>query len=492
MSKNITSNSPETIVSLARGVKTLFFIQIFSTLSFSVLYSTLVLYATNGLHLSSMIATAITGSFIAFNYALHLLGGYCGGRFLSYRQLFAIGMVLQIISCLLFSIPSTTTLYWGLAAFLSGAGMNVTCVNCMLTQLFEPNDKRREGAFLWNYSGMNIGFLIGFTISGYFQLENNYHTLFLFTAIGNIIALLVALFNWSILRDKNTYLTTITEEKKLKVTILGFIIIAVLLLALRWLIMHATFSNHLVMGVGAIMIFVIATLAIRQHTVEACRKVWAYLILTLSSLSFWILYLIAPMGLTLFISNNVNRVFLGFQIAPQWVLNINSIVIILGGPLLTILFQKLRNIGFKISIPFQFSMALILIGLGFVALPIGIHFADARGYTNFNWIIFSYTLQAIGELFISPIGYAMVGRLAPVRLQGVLMGTWLMVSGVAATFSDYFSSITIGNDNSLNPLTTNASYSHTFSLLGWSAIACGIVLAFFIPAILRLMGEEKK
>jgi POT family proton-dependent oligopeptide transporter len=256
--------------------------------------------------------------------------------------------------------------------------------------------------------------------------------------------------------------------------------------------MHATFSNHLVMGVGAIMIFVIATLAIRQHTVEACRKVWAYLILTLSSLSFWILYLIAPMGLTLFISNNVNRVFLGFQIAPQWVLNINSIVIILGGPLLTILFQKLRNIGFKISIPFQFSMALILIGLGFVALPIGIHFADARGYTNFNWIIFSYTLQAIGELFISPIGYAMVGRLAPVRLQGVLMGTWLMVSGFAATFSDYFSSITIGNDNSLNPLTTNASYSHTFSLLGWSAIACGIVLAFFIPAILRLMGEEKK
>ncbi|WP_316358328.1 hypothetical protein [Candidatus Neptunichlamydia sp. REUL1] len=50
-----------------QGMRTLFVIQIFSTLSFSVLYSTLVLFNTKGLHLGAETAIAITGSFVAFN-----------------------------------------------------------------------------------------------------------------------------------------------------------------------------------------------------------------------------------------------------------------------------------------------------------------------------------------------------------------------------------------------------------------------------------------
>ena len=84
---------------MPRGAGALFFMQIFSTVAFSVLYSTLVLYATEGLHLTDAVATGIITSFIAFNFALHLLGGYAGGRLLSYRALFVIGMVIQIIGC---------------------------------------------------------------------------------------------------------------------------------------------------------------------------------------------------------------------------------------------------------------------------------------------------------------------------------------------------------------------------------------------------------
>src|SRR5260221_8745190 len=82
---------------MPKGAGALFLIQIFATLSFSVLYSTLILYATKGLHMNDTLATSITGSFIALNYFLHLLGGYIGGRYLSYRSLFGMGMVLQIL-----------------------------------------------------------------------------------------------------------------------------------------------------------------------------------------------------------------------------------------------------------------------------------------------------------------------------------------------------------------------------------------------------------
>ena len=151
------------------GTAALFFIQIFATLGFAVLYSTLVLYATKHLQLSVKAATTLMGVFGAFNYGLHLFGGYLGGRFLSNRNLFVGGMGLQVFGCACIATGTLPLFYVGLALFLTGSGLNVTCINMMLTQRFTPEDPRREGAFLWNYAGMNVGFFVGFSVAGYFQ-----------------------------------------------------------------------------------------------------------------------------------------------------------------------------------------------------------------------------------------------------------------------------------------------------------------------------------
>jgi POT family proton-dependent oligopeptide transporter len=476
---------------MPKGAGALFFIQMFSTLAYSVLYSTLVLYATNGLKLEDHTANGITASFVAFNYALHLLGGYLGGRFVSNRSLFSVGMIAIILGCLVISIPTVTALYWGLALFLTGCGLNVTCINCMLTQLFSPNDKRREAAFLWNYSGMNVGFFVGFSVSGYFQLTSSYHELFILSSLGSLIALFITFFKWSLLKDLNTNYVVLKGKEKLLSNLQGLALIVLLMLGLRWVLENATLTNNLIMLVGTGMIFVISYFAVKQPTVEERNKIWAYLILAITSLVFWTLYQLAPMGLTLFIERNVDRHYMGFLIAPQWVQNINTIVIILGGPIMSIIFSSLRARGMQLTIPMQFSIALILIGVAFAILPIGIHLADANGLTGFNWILASFILQSIGELFISPIGYAMVGQLAPAHLQGIMMGTWMMITGVAATLSGYFSNMALGATNSANPLVTNPSFSHTFGVLGWASIATGIGLLIIIPLVLKLTQEKK-
>lgn len=476
---------------MPRGAGALCLIQIFSTLSFSVLYSTLILYATKRLHLNDTLATSITGSFIALNYFLHLLGGYIGGRYLSYRSLFGFGMLLQIIGCLLISIPDFTYLLWGLAVFLSGAGLNVTCINCMVTQLFEPDDKRRESAFLWNYSGMNIGFFIGFSIGGYFHLHEAYHQLFLLSAFGNLIALLLTFYNWKILKDRDTVLLNVSNAVKSRSRWIGISIIIALVFSLRSLLQHTTFCNQLIMIIGACMLVLITTLALKQPGKVEKRKMFAYIILALSAVIFWSLYQLAPMGLNLFIDRNVDRHFLGILIAPQWVQNINTVVIIIGGPLLSVVFTQMRERGININIPFQFSVSLLLIGIAFVLLPIGINFANPQGYTAFVWVFLSYVLQSIGELFISPIGYAMVGELAPLRLRGLMMGMWMMVTGIAAILSDQFSKIALGTTASIDPLITNAGYSHTFGLLGSSAILASVILFVLIPFVSRLTQEKK-
>src|SRR5437660_12569037 len=95
------------------GTAALFFIQIFATLGFAVLYSTLVLYATKHLHFGVKEATTLMGVFGAFNYGLHLFGGYLGGRFLSNRNLFVGSMALQVISFACFATGTIDLFYVG-------------------------------------------------------------------------------------------------------------------------------------------------------------------------------------------------------------------------------------------------------------------------------------------------------------------------------------------------------------------------------------------
>src|SRR6516165_1321359 len=207
-------NSPKRLFSAApEGTAALFFIQIFSTLGFAVLYSTLVLYATKHLHLGVREATTLMGVFGAFNYGLHLFGGYLGGRFLSNRNLFVGGMALQVFGCACIATGTLPLFYVGLALFLTGSGLNVTCINMMLTQRFTPEDPRREGAFLWNYAGMNVGFFVGFSAAGHFQASENYSSLFIFATLGNFIAIVIAMVTWKTLADRNTLLLDVPASQ---------------------------------------------------------------------------------------------------------------------------------------------------------------------------------------------------------------------------------------------------------------------------------------
>lgn len=468
------------------GTGALFTIQIFSTLSYSVLYSTLVFYITQGLGMSDAFATSLTGAFIALNYFLHLIGGYIGGRLLSYRSLFSVGMGLQAIGCLLLSLTGTSYFFWGLAAFLSGSGLNSTCINCMITQLFEPNDKRRETMFLWNYSGMNAGFFIGFMVSGYYYLQGAYHHLFLLSGLGNLIALILAIANWQHLNDRNTSFTDLPATTKARWRLYGISSIVCLLIALRLLLNQPHASNQLVLGFGTVMLAWLVIIIMKEPSLKIRHQLWAFILLSFASIVFWALYQLAPMGLNLFIERNVDRHYLGVIVAPQWVQSLNTLIIIAGGPLLSHVFTRMRKRGMNINIPAQFTFALFAIGAAYAILPLGIAHADTQGLVNFNWILAAYVLQSLGELFISPIGYAMVGQLAPLRLRGTLMGMWMMLTGIAAIFSNYFSKMAASGLNNAPPALTNASYSTTFGLLGAGAIAAGFALWLLTPLIKRL------
>jgi POT family proton-dependent oligopeptide transporter len=480
--KRLFSAAPE-------GTAVLFFIQIFSTLGFAVLYSTLVLYATKHLNLGVKEATTLMGVFGAFNYGLHLFGGYLGGRFLSNRKLFVGGMALQVIGCGCIATGTLPLFYIGLAFFLTGSGLNVTCINMMLTQRFAPEDPRREGAFFWNYAGMNVGFFVGFSVAGHFQATQSYSSLFIFATIGNFVAIVLALFNWKTLADRNTMLLDATP-KQFQLRQLAGLGILIGLVPVVWFMLQRPGSTEIVIKsiCGAVALTLIY-LTIRHSDRRERRNMTAYLILTMGSLMFWSLYQMAPSGLMLFAVNNVNLMLGPVQIQPQWIQNINTVCIVLGGPIFAALFTRLRAKGWRIDIPKQFAASLLLMAVAFLILPLGIRLAGVDGKSAFAWLFASYVLQSIGELLIMPIGYAMIGKIAPKQYQGIMMGSWMLVTGLASLFAGDFSGM-IPEPTGTTAAATNAGYAKLFAELGAASLVVGIALLVLIPFLRKLITDK--
>lgn len=475
---------------MPKEIMPLYLIQAFSTFSYAILYSSLSLFLTKQLGLSNTLSNTIVGLFLALNYVLHLLGGVIGGRLLSNRALFLITTAIQTIGILVLALSVKSLLYLGLSLFLVGCGLNTTAYNSILTQRFAPDDNRRDRAFFFSYSAMNVGFCAGFIISGFFDYSNHYQTLLYASIIPNLITILFMWGCWSNLNDQDTPLLKVKSRTSLNYKkTMGWGIILSLIPLILLCFYKAQFSNGLVVGLSVMMFFVILYLGYQQKSTVDQQKIITFLILTVTSILFWMIYFTGPMGITLFIKNNVDKHLFHYEMATQWIININSIVIIIGAPLLAMVLTRLEAKGYNISVTKQFTWAFLILAGSFFLLSGGIFCANKQGYISVHWMILHFTTQAIAELLIGPVGYAMIGRISPPQLQGVLMGTWMMVSGVSASLSHYFSNA-MTKGESTNPLLSNGDYLHVFNQLGFWALL-GAVFLYLISKKIRPVIEQK-
>ena len=82
-----------------------------------------------------------------------MLGGDDGGaNWLSYRGLFVLSVFLQAIGLLLIGVASLTVIRLGLAIFITGSGLNVSCLNMMLTRCYQDSEAPAKRGFGLSYT----------------------------------------------------------------------------------------------------------------------------------------------------------------------------------------------------------------------------------------------------------------------------------------------------------------------------------------------------
>jgi len=80
------------------------------------------------------------------------------------------------------------------------------------------------------------------------------------------------------------------------------------------------------------------------------------------------------------------------RFSPQWIQNINTVCIVLGGPVLASLITRMRAHGCA-STSEAFATSLRLMALAFLILPVGHKLAGVDGKSAFRLALPSYVLE---------------------------------------------------------------------------------------------------
>jgi proton-dependent oligopeptide transporter, POT family len=105
------------------------------------------------------------------------------------------------------------------------------------------------------------------------------------------------------------------------------------------------------------------------------------------------------------------------------------------------LFAWLNKKGIEPSTPKKIGIGMVIAAFGFIVVLIasigapspmslhGVPVTDANRVSPY-WLMSSYLVLTVAELFLSPMGLSFVSKVAPSRFQGLMQGGWLLATAI--------------------------------------------------------------
>jgi POT family proton-dependent oligopeptide transporter len=159
-------------------------------------------------------------------------------------------------------------------------------------------------------------------------------------------------------------------------------------------------------------------------------------------ISFWLAtFYLTGFDVTSILRNNITSFGPRNAIEPEVFQSFNPLFIVaLTFPVMGA-FAWMNKKGIEPSTPKKIGIGMIIAALGFVVILIasigapspvslkGLPVADTDRVTPY-WLMSSYLVLTVAELFLSPMGLSFVSKVAPSRFQGLMQGGWLLATAV--------------------------------------------------------------
>lgn len=447
-----------------KGLYLLFFTEMWERFSYYGMRAIFTLFMIKALMFDKALASEIYGSYTGLVYLTPLIGGYMADRYWGNRRAILVGGILMAVGhfCMFLSASNYDNLafaqpmlFLGLGFLIMGNGFFKPNISTMVGQLYPAGDKRIDAAFTIFYMGINLGAFLAPLVCGWFGDSGNaadFKWEFLAACIGMIISIL----SFELL--KNKFIVTPTGEgvgmvpakqeltesdanaPKMPLTQMLIWVIASLGL-------FAALYHLLDLGVVGATIFsitIIAPMAIitdKSLTFIEKQRIGVIYILAFFVIFFWAAFEQAGASLTFFAEEQTDRNLAGVEIPTSFFQSINAMLIIILAPLFAVIWTFLGRRNWEPSSSAKQALGLLFLSIGYLVIAFGVKGLDPSIKVSMMWLFSLYLLHTVGELCLSPIGLAMVVKLAPAKFASLLMGVWFLSLAAASKFAGILSAL---------------------------------------------------
>jgi POT family proton-dependent oligopeptide transporter len=332
-------------------------------------------------------ASILYGWYTGLVYLTPFFGGIIADRFLGQRRSVVVGGILMAFGH--FVMAWEPGFFLALGLLILGNGMFKPNVSTQVGSLYPPGDPRKDGAFTIFYMGINIGAFLCNFVCGTLAALYGWHYGFGAAGVGMVIGLIVYLWGQKYLAQDN-----LSKEKD-------------------------------------------AHVEPQPLTGNEWKRVWALIALCALNIVFWAVY--EQQGNTMQSwadDKTIWPTIFGWHVPSTLFQSFNPFFIIAFAPLLDMFWQWQSKRGKEPSSVSKMALGCFLLGISFVVMIVGAKMVgDGKG--SIFWPFFCTLLLTIGELYLSPIGLALVAKVSPARIVSMMMGMWFISSFLGNLLSGY-------------------------------------------------------
>lgn len=430
-----------------------------------------ILFLTQALLFDTETAASIYGSYTGLVYLTPLIGGYVADKYWGIRRsvfwgamMMAVGQFLMFFSASTLNAPQLShgLMYGGLTFLILGNGFFKPTVSSLVGQLYEPGDRRLDSAYTIFYMGVNVGSFLAPLVCGYFGETGNPQDF----KWGFLIAAVVTVFTVLLFEtQKNKYLNgpdgqplsiipdarkNLTDKqtdehatpananrKRRNLAICG-IMAVVLVLFFYW-----CFGNDWIsIGIFTACIVFPASILLDDSLTKIERdRILVIYIIAFFVIFFWAAYEQAGASLTLFASEQTDRVILGWEMPASWIQSFNPFFVVILAAIMPSVWGALAKRGKEPTSPTKQAIGLLLLSLGYLVICFGVKDVQPGVKVSLIWLTALYFIHTMGEIALSPIGLSMVNKLTPIRFASLMMGIWYLSTATANKFAGTLSGL---------------------------------------------------
>ena len=416
---DLTKDSTPQLFGHPRGLSFLFATEMWERFAYYGMRAILVLYLTNFLLLSGQaehvagywtikhlfegmvghelgvqpFSSMIYGFYTGFVYLTPFFGGLIADRWLGQRYSVIVGGVLMAIAEFTLMVPQL--FFLGLLLLILGNGFFKPNISTQVGNLYRPGDSRIDRAYSIFYVGINVGAFFSPLVAGTLGEDVGYQWGFFAAGVGMLLGVAVYLYALRTLPpDRIARLKNNTAEKT-------------------------------------------------AMTGQDWKAVIAIILLCIPVTFFWATYEQQGNTINLWAQDFTNRSLIpgiiDWKIPVTWFQAFNPFMIFAFTPFVVAFWGRQAKKGSEPNTVVKMALGLFLLAVSYLIMALAAYVAP-QGGSSWLWLLAFFVLITLGELYLSPIGLALVARVAPPQILSMMMGLWFITSFTGNLLQGYIGS----------------------------------------------------